>query len=479
MKYKHALFINPYIDRSATGAMMLFPPTGLEYVATGAEACVERVTLMDLRYEKEMSDIGKLCEFISREVDIVCVGIGWDRQLKEIFELINLLPASVPLVVGGYTATERVEELFESCPNLDIIVRGEGEETIKDVLRGVPPENIPGISYRNNGSIIHNQPRPLKDVDNLGWPDRKLRRSNYFLTLNGKKIANLTFDAVLSARGCPYNCKFCTFTLNPLGQKRSYSARSVESVIQEIESISAPLVLFSDENIGVDPKRLEEICDAIIAKGIKKRFFAQTRIEIAKSPELLKKMVKAGFKALLVGIESPHDRILAQLNKGFDSQTVRKYFKVLKKYPIYYHGYFIYGNVTETKEEMAYIPKFAKEIGLDSITALKLRIEKFSPLKNLVESTPGYHIASNRVVYSDTCTMSDLKQMGRKIKFSFYTPARFIKMLWKCFFVIRLFTFKETISFMLCVPSILKSVITREIQKGRLGDTIKRTLVSH
>jgi len=478
MKYKHALFLNPYIERSATGAMMLFPPTGLEYVATSAEACVERVTLMDLRYEREMSDIDKLCEFILREVDIVCVGIGWDRQLKEIFELLNLIPAGVPLVVGGYTATERVEELFQNCPHLNIIVRGEGEETIKDILRGESYENIPGISYRMNGSLIHNQPRPLKDIDNLGWPDRRLRRNDYFLTLNGKKIANLTFDAVLSARGCPYNCKFCTFTLNPLGQKRNYSARSVASVIKEIESISAPLILFSDENIGVDPKRLEDICDMLLAKGIKKRFFAQTRIEIAKYPGLLEKMVKAGFKALLMGIESPHDRILAQLNKGFDSAAVRKYFKVFIKYPIYYHGYFIYGNVSETKEEMAYIAKFADEIGLDSITALKLRIEKFSPLKSLVENTPGYHIASNGVVYSDACTMTDLKQMGRRIKFSFYTPARYVKMLWKCFFIVRFFTFKEIISFMLCVPSILKNLIAREVHKGRLGDTIKRTFLN-
>lgn len=478
MKYKHALFLNPYMERSATGGMMLFPPTGLEYVATSAEPCVERVTLMDLRYEKEISGIDKLCEFIAREVDIVCVGIGWDRQLKEIFELLNLLPAKVPLVVGGYTATEIVEELFQSCPNLDVVVRGEGEEAIKDILKGVSYENIPGISYRTNGSLAHNHPRPLGDIDKLGWPDRKLRRNDYHLTLNGKRIANLTFDSVLSARGCPYNCKFCTFTLNPLGQKRSYTARSVASVIKELESISAPLVLFSDENIGVDPKRLEEICDILIAKGIKKRFFAQTRIEIAKYPGLLGKMVKAGFKALLIGIESPHDRILAQLNKGFDSAAVREYFKVFVKYPIFYHGYFIYGNIGETKEEMAYIAKFADEIGLDSITALKLRIEKFSPLKSLVESTPGYHIASNKVVYSDTCTMTDLKQMGRRIKFSFYTPVRYMKMLWRCFFVVKLFTFKETISFMLCVPSILKNVITREVQKGRLKDSIKRTFVN-
>ncbi len=209
-----------------------------------------------------------------------------------------------------------------------------------------------------NGKVIHNRLRPLLDVDNIASPDRILRRNEYRLTLNGVNLTNLTFDSVLSARGCPYNCKFCTFTLNPLGQKRSYSARSVESVINEIEGIAANVILFSDENFSVDPKRAEEICDLIIARKIKKRFIVQTRIEIARYPLLLEKMVRAGFKALLIGIESPHDRILVQLNKGFDSNAIRKYFSVLSKYPIYYHGYFIYGNISETEDEMLYIAKY-------------------------------------------------------------------------------------------------------------------------
>jgi len=182
--------------------------------------------------------------------------------------------------------------------------------------------------------------------------------------LNGISVANLSFDMVLSARGCPFNCKFCTFSLNPLGQKRNYSARSVESVMQEIEEITADVIFFSDDNFFVDIKRAEKICDLIIARKIKKRFMAQARVEIAKYPALLEKMVKAGFKALQIGIESPHDHILSQLNKGFDSDTVRKSFAVLRKYPIYYHGYFIYGNIGETEEEMLYIPKFAKRSGL-------------------------------------------------------------------------------------------------------------------
>lgn len=477
MKYNHALFLNPYIESNNTSVMKLFPPTGLEYVATSAEGLVNKLTLLDLRYERELSDTDKLLDFISRDIDIVCVSIGWDRQFKEICGLLNRIPNNIPLVVGGYKATEMVEELFKICPSIRIIVRGEGEKTIQEILKGLPLRDILGISYRENGAVIHNKNRPLLDVDDIPAPDRALRNNKYHLALNGVSVTNLTFDSVLSARGCPYNCKFCTFSLNPLGQRRTYSARGVDSVIREIEGITAQVILFSDDNLFADAGRTEKICDEIIKRKIKKRFIAQARIEIYKYPRLLEKMVKAGFKGLLIGIESPHDRILAQLNKGFDSATIRAAFKVLTKYPIYYNGYFIYGNIGESKEEMLYIPRFAKEIGVDSIACNKLRIEKFSPLRALAEKTPGCHINADGGFYSDLYDHAALKKIGRTIKFSFYTPSRFLKILWKGIFRTKFLTFGEIVSFFAVMPRLLVSVIKRDIKKGRLMDSLKRAFI--
>lgn len=478
MKYKHVLFLNPYIENTSTSIMGLFPPTGLEYVASSAKGLTDKLTLLDLRYETDLRDTAKLIDFIRREIDVLCVSVGWDRQFEKICELLNLMPENIPLVVGGYKATVEVEELFRVCPRIDVIVRGEGEETIKEILQGSPYEKIPGISYRGTSGIVHNVNRPLPDVDIIGSPDRSLRRNKYYMRLNGIGVADLTFDAILSARGCPFNCKFCTFNLNPLGQKRDYAARSVESVVNEIEEISANTILFSDDNFFTDVKRSEDICDQIIARKIKKRFLAQARIEIAKYPGLLDKMVKAGFKMLFMGIESPHDHILAALNKGFDSSQIRKYFSVLKKYPIYYHGYFIYGNIGETEEEMLYIGKFAKEISLDSITFQKLRIEKFSPLRKVAENTPGYHVTARGEIYSDTYSHASLKKIGRQIKFSFYTPLQILKIL-KKFVTVKFFTFNEILIFAAAGPSLLWRVLMREIEKGRLVDSLKRIFVSN
>ncbi|MDP3789536.1 MAG: radical SAM protein [Candidatus Omnitrophota bacterium] len=458
--------------------MKLFPPTGIEYVATSAKGLADKITLLDLRYEKELSDTEKLLNFIRSEIDIICVSVGWDRQLEEVKGLLRRMPAGIPLIVGGYKATEQVEELFRDCPNIDVIVRGEGEESMKEILERKPLDTILGVSYKENGKVIHNKHRPLPNVDTLSYPDRSLRRHEYHLTLGGVDVTKMTFDSVLSARGCPYTCKFCTFSLNPLGQKRNYAPRSVESVVEEIEKIKADGILFSDDNFFANPKRAEEICDLIIARKINKRFIAQARIEIAKYPALLEKMVKAGFKILLMGIESPHDRILAQLNKGFDSDTIRKYFSVLRKYPLYYHGYFIYGNITETEKEMLYIAEFAKEIGLDSITFQKLRIEKFSPLREIAESTPGYHVTDIGAVYSDTFSHATLKKIGKRIKFSFYTGARLIQILKKCFRV-KLFTSGEVVSFLVAGPLLLKNVIAGELHKKRLVSSLKQIVLNN
>ncbi|MBF0385080.1 MAG: B12-binding domain-containing radical SAM protein [Candidatus Omnitrophica bacterium] len=459
--------------------MMLFPPVGLEYVATSAQGLADKVTLLDLRYETELTDTEKLLEFIAREVDIICVAIGWDRQFEEICRLLNRMPGKIPLIVGGYKATEKVEELFKACPRIDIVVRGEGEETIQEILKGEPLKGILGISFRENGGVINNPNRPLPDIEGLKVPDNSLRRNEYNFSLNGISFKSMTFDSILTARGCPFKCKFCTFSLNPLGQKREYSSRSVSSVIREIESLKAGIIMFNDDNFFSEPQRAEQICDEIIKRNIKKRFIAQARIDIAKYPLLLQKMVKAGFKTLLIGVESPHDRILTQLNKGFDQATIRKSFSVLRKYPIFYHCYFIYGNIGETEEEMLYIGKFAREIGCDTISCTKLRIEKFSPLKELADKTPGYHVTEKGELYHDNCSHSDLKRISRKIKFTFFTPSRVLNIFWKNVFVVKFFTVQELLWLLLITPRLLLSMVVRENKRGRLNDSLKRLFVKN
>ncbi len=431
IKYRHVLALNPYFGDSAA-LIGVFPPTGLEYIAASMKDLVGKVTLLDLRHEKTYQDPKVLGNFIRNEVDLLCVSIRWESQFEEICDFVSELPSEVCTVVGGYKATEEVEYLFDRCPNIDMIVRGEGEEIIRQIVRGIPSKEIRGLSYRENGGIVHNEIHSLPDITKIPFPDRSLRKNDYHMVKYGVQISSHTFDTVLTTRGCPFNCKFCTFSLSPLGQKRNYTERTVESVIEELKTVTADVVLFSDDNFFTNPKRSEELCDLIIENKIKKSFVVQARIDVAKHRRVLDKAQEAGFKVFLIGVESPHDRILDQLQKGFNQQQIREAFSILTQYDFYLHGYFIYGNIGETLEEMLHIPKFAKEIKLDSISFQKLRVEKFSPLKEVVEQTPGYYY--NRVggsVYSNQYGRKELKQIRNRIRSEFYDLPQLIHIIRK------------------------------------------------
>jgi anaerobic magnesium-protoporphyrin IX monomethyl ester cyclase len=468
VKYKHVLALNPYFG-SGTAPLGIFPPTGLEYIVASMKNLVGKITLLDLRGEKTYQDPKKLSEFIRAEIDLVCISIGWETKFEKICDFVSQLPPEVTTIVGGYKATLEVEYLFERCPNIDMIVRGEGEEVIQQIVKEVPHKDILGLSYRENGSIVHNQIHPLPDVTNIPFPDRSLRRHDYHITQEGVRLSRHTIDTILSARGCPFKCKFCTLSLNSLGQKRSYTERPVESVIEEMKTITADIVLFSDDNFATNPKRSEKLCDMIIANNIKKTFLIQTRIDIAKHPVLLDKAWKAGFRIFLIGIESPHDWILKLIQKGITQQQIRDAFAVLTKYDFFLHGYFIYGNIGETEEEMVYIAKFAKELKLDSISFQKLRIEKFSPLKEVVESTPGYHYTRiGGAVYSDRYGLKELKLIRNRIRSGFYDFSQIIHIAHKAR-RIGLFRFKDLMVALPNLPLLLWRLLRKPKKKEKIS----------
>jgi len=426
-RYKHALMLNPCFGDS-TATMGVFPPTGQEYIAASLKGLVDKITLLDLRYAKQYQDPQALSRFIRAEVDLLCIGIQWDARFESICDFICQLPMEITTVVGGRKATEEVEYLFGRCPNIDMIVRGEGEEIIQQIVSGVPLAEIRGLSYRLNGSVVHNENHELPDLTHIAFPDRSLRGHDYYWSQYGIRLSRHTFDTVLTTRGCPFKCKFCTFSLNPLGQKREYTERPLKSVIEELKTVTADIVLFSDDNLFTNPKRAEQLCDLILENGIKKHFVVQARIDIARHRRLLDKLQQAGFKVFLLGVESPHDRILTNFQKGITQQEIRESLAVLTQYDFYLHGYFIYGNIGESEEEMLYIPKFAQEIGLDSISFQKLRVEKFSPFKEIVESTPGYYYTRiGGHVYSERYGPKELKRIRNQIRREFYNPRQLLR----------------------------------------------------
>lgn len=436
-RFHHALCLCPHSSRERHP---FFPPTGLEYVASALATLVPRVTLADLRHDPAFRSEQRLHEFIRREnVDLLAISVNWHFNYEEVTKIINRLPSDIFTIVGGNEATEQVEETMERCPNVDALARGEGEEIVIELASGKPPQEITGLSWRQGNSVVHNENRTPGSIERIPARNRGLRRLSYSLTLDNVNLMDGGFDTVLTSRGCPFKCKFCPLNLNPLGKKRDYEERSAESVFEEVKSLDADLIYFCDDNMFVNPKRIEQLCNMIIEAGIRKKFVGQARVEIARSPLLLEKLVRAGFKSLLLGIESANDKSLKIFNKGFTTQQLREYFKVFRRFPMWYQGYFIVGNIGEVEDEMLAIPRFAHELGIDSVSIMHLKAPKFTPIREMVEATPGYHIGAGYRVYSDRYSIEDIQRIRKQIRREFYTPMQVARILLK---VVRIGLFK-------------------------------------
>jgi len=457
MIFKNALCVYPYKQELKTVAFL--PPIGLEYIASAIKDMVDTIKIIDLRYEDR-----PISAFIDNDTDLALISCNWDVERDFIKDTINSIPESITVIVGGRFATENVNELFETIPRIDGIGRGDGEGLVREIVqKGLSPD-IDGLSFRLNGRVVHNRNRNLEPVRSDFFPDRSLRRYKYMVKLD-KFVSDIQIDFMLGSRGCPYNCKFCDFKFNPLGEKRKWSIRTPESVISELKTIEAEVVGFADDIFTADMDWVGRLCDLIIKEGIKKKYAINARLEIAKRPDVLEKMYKAGFMAFFLGIESAHDKTLASMNKGFDTTKIREYFKVLRQFNFIYHCYFIVGNIGETKAEMFDIVRFAHELGVDTLGLSVLRATKYSPLKEMLKDYGNYHIdRESGKVFSDMMSLEELQQMRRDINASFFTIPQVLRVL-KKMIIHRLLTFGR-------VYAIIIFIARRKMQKIYKGGLI-------
>jgi hypothetical protein len=202
-------------------------------------------------------------------------------------------------------------------------------------------------------------------------------------------------------------------------------------VVREIEQTSADVVAFVDDNFAHDPDRVGEICDLIVARGVRKRFLVQARVEIARRPDVLAKMEAAGFAAMFLGVESTQDRTLRSIRKGFDTRRLREYFRVLRRSRMLLIGFFIIGNIGESEQEMHRIASFAHELGLDLISLMRLENYRYTGLEELVALNPGHHIAPDGKIYSDALSPSDLNRVRREVIRRFFTLGHALRVVRK------------------------------------------------
>lgn len=264
------------------------------------------------------------------------------------------------VVMGGCHASIQDVETLEAG-HTDVVVRGEGELTIQKLARSEPWEEIEGITYKRDGKTTRNPPQQAPvDLHSLKIP----RSGGWTRFLWFRR----SFGAVVSSRGCPHNCSFCTTSAL---QGRKWRARAPENIARELEQFSEnPYVFFVDDNFTMDPKRVEALCDLMQERGFSFRWACLSRADsIASNEKLLRKMFDAGLIALFMGVESANPESLRESHKKQTRDAIRDAFRLTKQYPIITQASIIFGFDTDTLESMDENIEFLMELDPTTIQA--------------------------------------------------------------------------------------------------------------
>jgi radical SAM superfamily enzyme YgiQ (UPF0313 family) len=361
-KIQKVALVNPnFITKSITDKFTI-PSLGLESIAANILDLVQ-VKIIDAKVRnltlKEISE--EINEFDPDIVGISCcftIGINFAlkiaRDSKE-FGYITIL--------GGWHPSFEYNEILKNS-FVDIIVRGEGELTFRELVKNKNLEEIKGISYMNNGNMIVNPDRPLiKDLNKLPLPARKLRNNKAYL-----QIFQMPLDAIETSRGCPYKCTFCNIHLFYRG---TYRTKDTDRVIEELKIISRQNrnknVLIVDDNFTANMKRVENICDRIIDEGIKLDLICQSRIDVIKNnPHVIRKMSKAGFWLIFLGIESFNQKSLNYIQKRVHFRDIVEAIKVLHENNILIVGSLLVGSsLDEEEKDIDLMIKIVKKLQID------------------------------------------------------------------------------------------------------------------
>jgi radical SAM superfamily enzyme YgiQ (UPF0313 family) len=334
-------------------------PTSLEYIAAYLKDAVDQVHIVDMELDKrKFQDIINFYKPDLIGITLSATDHNQGLHLAKIAKQNNIHTA-----VGGYHPTS-VPDIMLSHPQIDMVIRGEGEVTMKELVETSTFENVPGISYKNNGKIIHNAQRPqIEHLDTLPFPARSLRQYPY------KSQDRVTdCDVIVMSRGCNGLCSFCC---EPSMSQGCLRTRSPENVLNEIIDMSEyhkrkPVnVMFADPNFMGNPKQVDRLCDLLMEHDLNMEFCALVRADaMATRPQLVKKMCQVGIRRFEMGIESPNVKDLKSTKKGVTNRVHGEAVRNIRENGGRAGGTFVIGLPDQTEEEIKTFPTYAKEIGL-------------------------------------------------------------------------------------------------------------------
>jgi anaerobic magnesium-protoporphyrin IX monomethyl ester cyclase len=360
----HITLVNP---AAPEGAVMHWPFAllGLGYLAAVLEKANYQVDVIDcqvsgLTVEEYKKEIEK------RKPDIVGVTsstLTYKSGLKLIKAAREAQPNCITLA-GGPHVTFWDDHALEECPELDMVIRREGEATIVEVVQKIAAnqscKDVLGITYRGlDGKIVRNADRPyIEDLDSLPFPARHLWPMEKFTQYEDVLYLAMT-------RGCVYWCEFCC-TVRMHG--RAYRMRSAQNVVDELESLyktyNKTKFTFCDDAFTVDPARVRELCSEIKKRGLKIEWNCGTRVDML-TRDLLETMKDAGCISVWFGVESGTEEMLKAMKKGITPELTAKTLGMVREVGLKPVPNVILGFPGETKKSAWDTIKFIEKVAPD------------------------------------------------------------------------------------------------------------------
>ncbi len=372
------LFVEPPKEFWFIMGEYLPPPLGILQLAAYLEAKIKDVEIEVLDCQAKQLDWRGLEKHIeSFEPDVVASsGLATCNTYTAVrtLEAAKKVKPDVLTVTGGQHFTVMAQESLETYPEIDVIVRGEGEETLVELVQAFSEKKsfsrIKGISFRHNGEIRHNPPRPLiGNMDDLPFPGyhfvEDIIHKYHFEMMAGSETR---YAIIEGSRGCPHRCKFCTQWKHWLGKWRSKSAKRIADEMEFcLQNYGSKFLWLTDDNFGLG-RRADELCDEIIGRGLSDdiMWFIQARCDdIVKNKDLLPKMRKAGNYWMLLGVESHRESTLETFNKNYNPEDAFTAVKLLKENDIFAQAMFIIGERKDSAESIAGLREYVNDLDPD------------------------------------------------------------------------------------------------------------------
>jgi magnesium-protoporphyrin IX monomethyl ester (oxidative) cyclase len=388
------LFLNPpqVFSKTQVNANVT-PPLGLLYLASSIREKGHEVDLIDATVERadRITDLkndisirgltfSEIVDKVDEQTDLIGISNLFSLTFPVVIELIDNLKNAFPdikIVLGGAHPSALPKLCLEKS-KADFIIIGEGELSFADLINclenSASVDGIDGIAFEHNNEIVVNpKTNYIRDLDGLPFPARDLLNlEKYYSTHEAHGPSQGAWTPILSSRGCPFKCTFCTSKL----WNRRFRTRSAQNVVEEIEHCIEEYGItefhFEDENMTLKNERVREMCRLIIDKGVKIKWQTPNGIRAGDTAcDTLDIMKQSGCCHITVAPESGSERVLKDIiHKEQDLESVTRIVKHASKIGLKTAAFFIIGLPGETIYDVKLSIKYASQLavaGLDEV----------------------------------------------------------------------------------------------------------------